>query len=283
MDFRGNQRRRAWLLREQRHQRGAETQSRKTIHGFKITALAWEQVIRIGASGWHYNHWRGPFYPEKMPASGFLGFYLQHFDTVELNNSFYKLPTESALESWKDAVPKGFLFAVKASRYITHMKRLNNAQASFEKFFDRVVLLEKTLGPILFQLPPNWHSDPERLEGFLACLPRRLRYAFELRDPSWFNPEVEAVLRKHHAAFCIFDFDGRLSPKTLTADYVYVRLHGPEGRYAGSYSDRTLEGWAHDFQEWEREGRDVYCYFDNDQAGYAVRDALRLKERISAA
>jgi uncharacterized protein YecE (DUF72 family) len=236
--------------------------------------------IRVGTSGWHYAHWRGPFYPEKLPANKMLGFYLQRFDTVELNNSFYKLPSESALTLWRDSVPKGFLFAVKASRFITHMKKLKDAGASFEKFFERVVSLGWTLGPILLQLPPAWRSDAERLDEFLSAVPRRLRYAFELRDPSWFNPEVETVLRKHRAAFCIYDFDRRQSPKTVTADWVYVRLHGPGGRYQGCYSDDALGAWACDFLVWQREGKDVYCYFDNDQAGYAAKDALRLKELL---
>ncbi len=239
-------------------------------------------MIRIGTSGWHYNHWRGPFYPEKMPASQFLGFYLQRFDTVEINNSFYKLPTASALLLWKKSVPKNFLFAVKASRFITHMKKLKDPEASFQKFFDRVAVLGKALGPVLFQLPPRWHSDSERLDEFLAALPRRLQYAFELRDPTWFNPDVEAILRKRRAAFCIYDFDRRVSPETVTAGFVYVRLHGPEGKYAGTYTDCALDCWAERIREWHASGRDVYCYFDNDQAGYAVRDALRLKERVGA-
>jgi uncharacterized protein YecE (DUF72 family) len=235
-------------------------------------------MVRIGTSGWHYNHWRGPFYPEKLTASRMLGFYRNHFDTVELNNSFYRLPSQNALEQWRDSVPKGFLFAVKASRFITHMKKLKDPEATFQKFFDRIVVLGKALGPILFQLPPAWRSDPPRLDAFLAALPRRLRYVFELRDPSWFNTEVESVLRRHKAAFCIYDFDRRQSPRTITAGWVYVRLHGPEGKYAGSYSDAALAAWANDAARWHAGGMDVYCYFDNDQAGYAVKDALRLKK-----
>lgn len=240
------------------------------------------KVIRIGTSGWHYGHWRGPFYPEKLPASRFLEFYVQHFDTVEINNSFYKLPTEAALEEWKRSVPAGFLFSVKGSRFITHMKKLKDPEAAFAKFFDRVILLGRKLGPVLFQLPPRWGSDPERLDAFLSGLPRRLRYAFELRDPTWFNPEVEAVLRKRRAAFCIYEINRFLSPKTVTADFVYVRLHGPEGPYQGTYSDSVLAGWVRDFRGWEKDGKDVYCYLDNDQAGYAAKDALRLKELVGS-
>jgi uncharacterized protein YecE (DUF72 family) len=239
-------------------------------------------MIRIGTSGWHYNHWRGPFYPEGLPAAGMLEFYVERFNTVEINNSFYHLPTEPALEQWKKTAPKGFLFAVKASRFITHMKKLKDPEASFEKFFNRVVVLGRKLGPILFQLPPRWHSDPQRLDEFLGCLPERLRYAFELRDPTWFNDEIDAVLSKHRAAFCMYDFDRRQSPRTVTTDFVYIRLHGPEGKYAGSYSPHALAGWASAITAWDASGKDVYCYFDNDQAGYAAADALRLKELVGA-
>jgi uncharacterized protein YecE (DUF72 family) len=238
-------------------------------------------VVRIGTSGWHYKHWRGPFYPDKLPAPRMLEHYIERFDTVELNNSFYHLPSEAAFAEWKRATPKGFLFAVKGSRFITHMKKLKDPEAAFEKFHERVAGLGSKLGPILFQLPPRWHSDPGRLEEFLRALPRRRRYAFELRDPTWFNPEVEAVLRRHRAAFCIYDFDRRESPLTVTAGFVYVRLHGPEGRYTGSYSDEALARWAQQIGGWDREGKDVYCYFDNDQAGNAVKDALRLKEKLA--
>ncbi|MGE5648136.1 MAG: DUF72 domain-containing protein [Acidobacteriota bacterium] len=234
-------------------------------------------MIRVGTSGWHYNHWRGPFYPEKLPAAKMLEFYARHFDTVEINNSFYRLPTEKALEEWKATVPAGFLFAMKASRYITHMKKLKDAGDSFRKFFDAAAVLGKKLGPILFQLPPHWGPDPSRLDEFLSGLPRRLRYAFELRDPSWFNPEIEAILRKHRAAFCVYDFDRRQSPATVTADFVYVRLHGPEGKYAGSYGTPALKEWARRIAAWSTGGKDVYCYFDNDQAGHAATDALRLR------
>ena len=237
-------------------------------------------MIRIGTSGWHYNHWRGPFYPPECSSSEFLKFYVQRFDTVELNNSFYHLPSEEAFAQWKKATPKDFVFAVKASRFITHMKKLKDPEAAFEKFHTRVAGLGRKLGPILFQLPPSWHSDPARLNEFLIALPSRRRYAFELRDPTWFNPEVDAVLRKHGAAFCIYDFDRRQSPRTVTAGFVYVRLHGPEGKYAGSYSSDALTEWGRCISAWERSGKDVYCYFDTDQAAYAVKDALRMKELV---
>lgn len=237
-------------------------------------------MIRIGTSGWHYNHWRGPFYPDGLPASRMLDYYLQRFDTVEINNSFYQLPTLETFLAWKRATPRNFLFAVKGSRFITHMKKLSDPGPSSEKFFDRVTALGRKLGPILWQFPPRWQSNPERLDAFLDAVPKRRRHAFELRDPSWFNDEVNAVLRRHKAAFCIYDFDRRQSPRTATANWVYVRLHGPDGKYTGSYSDAALDEWAAWFQTQEAERKDVYCYFDNDQAGYAARDALRLKTRL---
>jgi len=239
-------------------------------------------VIRIGTSGWVYNHWRGPFYPADLPASKMFAFYLKHFDTVEINNSFYRLPALSTFEGWKSASPPGFLFAVKGSRYITHMKKLKDPGPASEKFFDAVAGLGRKLGPILWQLPPFWQVNTERLDAFLAVLPPRKRYAFELRNETWFTEEVNAILRRHKAAFCIYDFDYRQSPRTVTTDWVYVRLHGPDGKYAGSYSDGALKEWAQQFGVWSREGRDVYCYFDNDQAGYAVRNALRLREFTGA-
>jgi len=238
-------------------------------------------VIHIGTSGWHYDHWKGPFYPQKLPSAKMLAFYAARFETVEINNSFYRLPSEAAFEEWKKSVPKEFRFAVKASRYITHMKKLKDPEASFRKFFDGVSILGAKLGPILFQLPPHWRSDPERLEEFLGRLPRRRRYAFELRDQSWFNDSVNAALKRHRAAFCMYDFDRRLSPRTVTADFVYVRLHGPEGRYSGTYTDGALADWARAFEAWDHEGKDVYCYFDNDQAGYAAKDAQRLKAMVA--
>ncbi len=239
-------------------------------------------MIRIGTSGWVYNHWRGPFYPADLPASKMFAHYMKHFDTVEINNSFYRLPALETFEGWKANSPPGFLFAVKGSRYITHMKKLKDPGPSSEKFFDAVAGLGRKLGPILWQLPPFWQVNTERLDEFLAVLPRRKRYAFELRNETWFSEEVNAILRRRKAAFCIYDFDYRQSPRTVTTDWVYVRLHGPDGKYAGSYSDDALREWARQFEAWSRERRDVYCYFDNDQAGYAVQNALRLREFTGA-
>ncbi len=236
--------------------------------------------IYIGTSGWHYKHWLGVFYPEKMPAREMLAFYARHFRTVEVNNSFYQLPDRATFSAWHESSPKGFLFAVKASRFITHMKKLKEPKASSEKFFLRVEKLEEKLGPILFQLPPRWHLNLERLDHFLQALPKEHRYAFEFRDTSWLLKPVYDLLRKHNAAFCIYHLAGFQTPLEITADFVYVRLHGPGGKYQGDYSRLQLIEWAQRLKEWREQSRTSYVYFDNDQAGLAVKNARELQAMI---
>jgi uncharacterized protein YecE (DUF72 family) len=237
--------------------------------------------VRIGCSGWHYKHWRGPFYDPSLPASRMLDYYAARFDTVEINNSFYRLPSKKALEDWRDSTPGGFRFAMKASRYITHNKKLGDPESALEKFFPLAEVLRPKLGPILFQLPPKWRVNAERLDSFLRALPRGNRYAFELRNPTWLAAEIYAILRTHNAAFCIFDLGGFQTPLEVTADFAYVRLHGPNGPYQGSYSPKQLDGWARRIRAWKRKLKAVYVYFDNDQEAYAARDALALKRLIS--
>ncbi len=233
--------------------------------------------LRIGTSGWHYRHWRGPFYPEDLPTSKMFAYYLQHFDTVEINNSFYRLPAPGCFAGWRDGAPAGFCFAVKASRFITHNKKLKDPENALENLLPRAEELKEKLGPILFQLPPRWKRNAERLEGLLDVLPRKHRYAFEFREPSWNAPEIYQILRHHNAAYCIYELAGYHSPFEITADFVYVRLHGPGEKYQGSYSHRVLEHWAERIASWRRELKGVYVYFDNDQAGYAAQNALSLK------
>jgi uncharacterized protein YecE (DUF72 family) len=237
-------------------------------------------LIHIGTSGWHYQHWRGPFYPENLRPADYLNFYRQKFLTVEINNSFYRLPTEKALLEWRESVPPNFIFAVKGSRYITHMKKLKDPEQPLSIFLERISLLEDKLGPILFQLPPCWHFNEERLRNFLLALPRTYRYALELRDPSWLNEKAYRLLTEHGVAFCIYELAGRISPKEVTTDLVYIRLHGPGGAYQGSYDRQTLSGWAQDIAAWAARGKKVFCYFDNDEAGYAARNALELQEML---
>jgi uncharacterized protein YecE (DUF72 family) len=242
--------------------------------------MAVETGVHIGTSGWHYNHWRGPFYPEKFPAAKMLDYYAQNFRTVEINNSFYRLPPEKAVENWRESTPRDFCFAMKGSRYLTHMKKLKDPAPGIDKFIERADLLGKKLGPIVFQLPPFWDLNLPRLEEFLEALPKRHRYAFELRNETWRTGDVYRVLRRHNAAFCIYELAGYHTELTVTANFTYVRLHGPGGAYAGSYDRRKLTEWAERIRGWKNELRAVYVYFDNDQAGYAVENARTLREML---
>jgi uncharacterized protein YecE (DUF72 family) len=237
--------------------------------------------IHIGTSGYHYKHWVGKFYPLKTPPSRMLEYYVQHFDTLELNNSFYRLPTIEAFESWRDATPAKFVFAVKASRFITHNKKLKDPENALDNILSRAEHLGKKLGPVLFQLPPRWQINVARLEALLEILPREHRYAFEFRDTTWMTAEVHRLLRRFNAAFCIYELAGYHSPCEVTADFAYVRLHGPAaGKYQGSYNPAKLREWAGRIQEWTTKLKAIYVYFDNDQAGYAAQNALELKQMI---
>ena len=178
-------------------------------------------------------------------------------------------------------MPPGFIFAVKGSRYITHMKKLKDPGQSVTPLLERIQTLGDRLGPILFQLPPRWRFNEERLGAFLEALPRDYRYALEFRDPTWLNQEACRLLEKHGAAFCIYELAGRLSPKEVTADFVYIRLHGPGDAYQGRYDWQTLAGWAGAISAWTAQGLTVFCYFDNDEAGYAALNALELQEMLS--
>jgi len=238
--------------------------------------------IHVGTSGWHYDHWRRVFYPEKMKTHEFLGFYAKHFNTVEINNTFYRLPDLKTVEQWRDTVPADFIFSVKASRYITHVKKLKDPEATLKRFLEKVEILQNKLGPILFQLPPNWHFELERVRDFIKALPRNFKYAFEFRDMSGFNKQVEQTLSVNNSAFCIYDFSGRQSPRVVTADFVYIRLHGPDMAYGGKYSNEQLSDWADFILYWAGKGKEIYCYFDNDQAGYAVQDALQLRSMLGS-
>lgn len=237
-------------------------------------------MVRIGTSGWHYKHWVGNFYPEKCPVSKMLAHYYALFDTVELNNTFYMLPKIETMQCWRDATPKNFEFAVKASRFLTHNKKLKEPENALNNFVPRAEALGEKLGPILFQLPPKWRINVDRLKEFLEALPKYHRYTFEFREPTWLTPQVYDLLRVHNAAFCIYELAGFHSPIEITADWGYVRLHGPGGKYQGSYSDEVLRTWAKRIALWSKELKSIYVYFDNDQAGYAAENALRLKRLI---
>jgi len=239
------------------------------------------QTVNIGTSGWHYAHWRGPFYPHTLAPAEMLRCYAEHFATVEINNSFYRLPTDDALAKWHAETPADFCFAVKASRYITHRKRLRDPENTVANFLPQVKKLKKKTGPILFQLPPRWGVNLARLDELLRILPAAHRYAFEFRDPSWNTPAVYRLLRHHNAALCIFEIAGFQSPLEITADFSYVRLHGPgEKAYQGDYTKPRLRNWAKKIEAWHADLKSIYFYFDNDQAGYAAKNARELKRLV---
>jgi uncharacterized protein YecE (DUF72 family) len=239
--------------------------------------------IHIGTSGWHYKHWlEGVFYPPGTKPAHMFDFYAKHFDTVELNNSFYHLPSAKTFDNWRDASPARFIFAVKASRFITHMKKLKDPKPSSEKFFLVADRLGRKLGPILFQLPPRWKLNRERFDEFLQSLPAEHKYVFEFRDESWFVPEVYELLRRYKAAYCIHDFADMRVPIEITANFSYIRFHGPtSAKYYGSYSSAQLHEWAQRIDDWRRRLSAIYVYFNNDPEGAAVRNALELKRMVS--
>lgn len=237
--------------------------------------------IRIGTSGYHYKHWVGRYYPAGTKPNAMLAHYVRDFDTVELNNTFYRLPTETAFDSWREAVPRGFTFAVKGSRFITHRIKLKDAMRGLSNFMPRAARLGETLGPFLWQLPPRWKVNAERLQEFLSLLPPEHRSTFELRDQSWMTDEVLEILRRHNAAFCIYELGGYRSPLEITADWTYVRLHGPTAaKYQGRYSEEALSEWARRIRVWSRTLKAIYVYFDNDDSAYAVDNALTLKRML---
>lgn len=237
--------------------------------------------IHIGTSGWHYKHWKGNFYPVDIKDHEQLKEYIKTFETVELNNSFYHLPAEETFRQWAAAVTDGFIFSVKASRYITHMKKLKDTLPAVEILLQHADKLKDKLGPVIFQLPPGWKVNAERLSDFLKRLPKGYRYTFEFRNQTWFTEEIYESLRKHNIALCIYELDHYQSPILVTADFVYVRLHGPEGKYQGSYTQEQLDHWAAYCRQWSKEGKDVFIYFDNDQEGYAAFNAKILQMALN--
>jgi uncharacterized protein YecE (DUF72 family) len=236
----------------------------------------------VGTSGWTYDGWRGPFYPENVPKRAWLAWYATRFPTTEINGSFYRTPTLEAVSSWREATPKSFVFAWKASKFITHWKRLSErCENSIALMETRLKVLGAKVGPILFQLPPQFRADRERLASFLGMLPRQHAYVFEFRHESWYEDHILDVLRDHDVALCLSDHHDAPSPWIVTARHVYVRGHGPTGRYRDRYPDKTLRDWTRHIARWGRQGRNVFVYFDNDQKSAAPQDAHHLMKLLN--
>jgi uncharacterized protein YecE (DUF72 family) len=233
--------------------------------------------LYVGTSGWTYNDWRGPFYPEEIARKNWLSWYAKQFNSTEINGSFYRTPSVEAVEGWRDRTPANFRFAWKASKFITHWKRLTaRSENSIELMASRLAILGPKSGPVLFQLPGRFHADRERLASFIGMLPRDYRYAFEFRHASWYEDPILGVLRDHDIALCLSDHHAAPAPWTVTARHVYVRGHGPTGQYKGNYSEATLRSWASHIQSWRDAQKTVYVFFDNDQKSAAPKDAKRL-------
>jgi uncharacterized protein YecE (DUF72 family) len=239
--------------------------------------------IWIGTSGWTYDGWRGAFYPRKLAKNDWLGWYGTQFCSAEVNGSFYRTPSLEAVREWRNQTPADFLFAWKASKFITHWKRLNEhtCGSSIDLMVTRLKALGQKTGPVLFQLPGNFEADRDRLARFLRLLPGRYRYAFEFRHASWYEKPVLDVLQDHDVSLCIADHHRAPAPWLVTARHVYVRGHGPDGRYRGNYPETVLRNWVRYIREWRRQGKTVFVYFDNDQKSAAPRDARRLEALLT--
>ena len=237
-------------------------------------------VTYVGTSGWSYEHWRERFYPRELAKSRWLEFYSSSFSTVELNASFYHLPTEKAFANWRSATHDDFVFAVKVSRYITHIKKLRDCDEPIQNFLSRARLLEGKLGPLLYQLPPGLHRNDELLEAFIKLLPQELSHVFEFRHDSWHTQEVLRLLRRYNAGFCIYDMPDYTTPVETTADFAYIRFHGSKHMYGGCYSDEELDVWAQKLSSVAQAVDKVYVYFNNDIDGFAVTNAEALLRKL---
>lgn len=227
----------------------------------------------LGTSGWDYGHWSGVFYPDGLPRREWFDFYAGQFQTVEINNTFYRLPGEATFDSWRDKAPAGFAYTLKFSRYGSHIKRLRDPADTISVFMARAERLGSHLGAILVQLPPHWRANSQRLDRFLAATPRHRRWAVEFRDADWLRPEIFEVLERHGAALCIHDLLPD-HPWELTANWAYLRFHGATGN--GDFSPQFLSARADRIARLLRAGRDVYCYFNNDSEGFAPKNAMAL-------
>jgi len=237
--------------------------------------------IRVGTSGWHYNHWVGRFYPHDLPKSKWLEFYAEDFDTVEINNTFYQLPKEVSVRNWYKRAPEKFVFTVKANRFITHIKRLKDAGEALVSFAERMAIFMEKLGPVLYQLPPSMHKDLNLLKQFGRIVPKDTPPVFEFRHKSWFSKDTFRLLDKCGLGFCVHDMPGIESPRVITAEVIYVRFHGSTGQYEGNYTDNSLENWAGWITDHKREVKSIYAYFNNDLNAYAVYNAKTLRAQLT--
>ena len=236
----------------------------------------------VGTSGWQYAHWKRVFYPDKLPQRGWLEYFADRFQTVEVNNTFYNLPERPVFEHWRRGSPPDFIFALKMSRFLTHLKRLHDPEEPVHRFMQRARGLGPKLGPILIQLPPRFHQNVELLARTLKLFPPTVRISVEFRDETWFSPETQSLLEEHGAALCLADTPRRKQPMWRTADWGFVRFHEGKGSHAPGYERDVLRRWVDRIAEtWPRTS-DVYVYFNNDAAGYAIRDAVAFAELAEA-
>ena len=242
-----------------------------------MTTNASPRRIHIGCSGWNYRHWRGAFYPDGLRIKDWFAFYAEQFDTVEINNSFYRLPKAETFDAWRDQAPPGFRYAVKANRFITQAKKLKNCEEPVARMMAPTRHLQQTLGPILYQLPPMLGINLERLEAFLKLLPRDLTHVFEFREKSWYDEATLALLNRFGAGFVVHDFPGKASPRWVPGNVAYVRFHGGVGKYYGRYRDEVLLDWSDWLNSQVQSGKSIWAYFNNDGEAAAVHDALTLK------
>ena len=237
-------------------------------------------AIHIGCSGWNYPHWRRAFYPDRLPAKAWFAFYARHFDTVEINSSFYRLPNAETFDAWRDQAPPGFLYAVKANRFITQAKKLKDCEAPLARMMAPARHLRHTLGPILYQLPPMLGLNLDRLQTFLARLPADLTHVFEFRAKSWYTDATLALLDCFRAGFVVHDFPEQPSPRWASGNLAYIRFHGGTGKYSGHYPDEVLLDWTEWMIRQARSGQSVWAYFNNDIEAAAIEDALKLRAMI---
>jgi uncharacterized protein YecE (DUF72 family) len=236
-------------------------------------------TVRVGTSGWMYLHWHGIFYPTELRQGDWFGYYAREFDTVEINNSFYRLPSAATFDTWRKQAPPGFLYAVKASRFLTHMKKLKDPEEPIRRFFERASRLGNMLGPVLYQLPPRWQVNLPRFEHFLAVLPQGYAHVVEFRDASWLLEDTFQLMERYHVAHCIHDMQPLHIPIRITASPIYIRFHGDPTR-GGDYQRATLETWARHIDDWRSQTLDVFVYFNNDIGGYALENAKMLRRLL---